>query len=101
MPALHASPAVAGSPSSHAVPSGADGFEQAPVDGSHAPAVWHWSDAAQTTGSRPMHEPASHASLRVQVLPSLHALPSAFAGFEHAPVVGSHVPASWHWSDAV
>jgi len=28
-------------------------------------------------------------------------VPSAFAGFEQAPVVVSHVPALWHWSDAV
>jgi hypothetical protein len=34
-------------------------------------------------------------------LPSLHAAPSAFAGFEHVPVAVSHVPAIWHWSEAV
>ncbi len=36
----------------------------------------------------------------VQALPSLHAAPSAFAGFEHWPVAMSHVPAVWHWSCA-
>jgi hypothetical protein len=34
-------------------------------------------------------------------LSSLHAVPSALFGFEHAPVVGSHVPATWHSSSAV
>jgi hypothetical protein len=37
----------------------------------------------------------SHASV-VQALPSLQALPSAFAGFEQAPLAGSQVPAVWH-----
>jgi hypothetical protein len=34
-------------------------------------------------------------------LPSLHEVPFAFGGFEHAPVAGSHTPAAWHWSEAV
>jgi hypothetical protein len=34
-------------------------------------------------------------------LPSLQAAPSVLAGFEHAPVPGSQVPALWHWSLAV
>jgi hypothetical protein len=37
-------------------------------------------------------------SLRVHAFPSLHAIPSAAAGFEHAPVLGLHVPATWHAS---
>ena len=41
-----------------------------------------------------MHVPAWHVSLGVQASPSLHALPSDFAGFEQAPVAGLHVPAS-------
>jgi len=40
-------------------------------------------------------------SVCVQALPSLQALPLAFAGFEHVPVVGEQVPAVWHWSEAV
>ena len=37
----------------------------------------------------------------MQALPSLQVAPSAFAGFEHVPVDGLHVPASWHWSLAL
>jgi hypothetical protein len=37
----------------------------------------------------------------VQALPSLHVVPSVFAGFEHMPVPVLHVPTSWHWSLAV
>jgi hypothetical protein len=37
----------------------------------------------------------------VQALPSLQALPSTLTGLEHAPAVGSQVPATWHWSATV
>jgi hypothetical protein len=37
----------------------------------------------------------------VQPLPSLHVVPFAAVGFEHVPVAGAHVPATWHWSLAV
>jgi hypothetical protein len=37
----------------------------------------------------------------VQLFPSLHAAPLLAIGLEQAPVVGSQVPATWHWSDAV
>jgi hypothetical protein len=40
-------------------------------------------------------------SVWVQGSPSVHAVPSAFAGFEQAPVVGSHAPAAWHRSLAM
>jgi hypothetical protein len=40
-------------------------------------------------------------STAVHALPSLHAKPSARAGFVHIPVAGSHVPAVWHASVAV
>jgi hypothetical protein len=52
-------------------------------------------------GLEPMHTPPSQASVWVQPLPSLHDVPSAFAGWEQAPVAGSHVPGVWHWSGAV
>jgi hypothetical protein len=55
----------------------------------------------QTTGSVPAHAPPWHASACVHALPSLHADPSAFGGFEQVPLVGLHVPGSWHWSCAV
>jgi hypothetical protein len=56
--------------------------------------VWHWSWARQETGLRPVHAPASHASVCVQPLPSSQAAPSGVAGFEQTPVTGSHVPAA-------
>jgi hypothetical protein len=40
-------------------------------------------------------------SVCVQALPSLQAVPSAFAGFEQVPFDGLQVPAVWHWSLAV
>src|SRR3989442_1776010 len=46
----------------------------------------------------PAHTPLWQVSNRVQALPSVHALPSGLAGFEHAPVAGLHVPGLWHWS---
>src|SRR5438445_3415424 len=62
--------------------------------------MWHWSEAAQTTGWLPVQVPLWQVSVCVQALPSLHAVPSAFAGFEHVPLAGSQVPAMWHWSEA-
>jgi len=98
---VHASPTVLGLPSSHAVPSGFAGFEQAPVAWSRQmPAVWHWSLAAHTTPrqwSVPAHTPAWQASPTVLALPSSHAVPSGFAGFEQAPVAWSQA-LSWQAS---
>ncbi len=49
-----------------------------------------------------MHRPAlSQESPAVQGIPSLHGEPADFTGFEQAPVAGSQVPATWHWSSAV
>jgi hypothetical protein len=100
-PLAQASVCVHALPSSHALPSGFAGFEHAPVAGLHVPATWHWSSAVHVTGFPPVHVPDWHVSVCVHALPSLHALPSGFVGFEHAPVVGLHVPATWHWSCAV
>src|SRR5881296_2614658 len=83
------------------VPLGFAGFEHSPVAVSQVPATWHWSCAVQTTGLEPVHVPLSQVSLCVQALPSLHAVPLGFAGFEHCPVAVSQVPATWHWSCAV
>jgi hypothetical protein len=49
----------------------------------------------------PAHAPFWQVSVCVQALPSLQAVPFVATGFEQAPVAGSHVPATWHWSDAV
>src|SRR2546421_257729 len=56
----------------HVVPSGAAGFEQAPVPGLHVPATWHWSLAVQVTGLLPVHVPLWQVSVWVHALPSLH-----------------------------
>src|SRR5439155_4177291 len=61
---------------------------------------WHWSEAVQTTGLPPAQIPLWQVSVCVHALPSLQAVPLAFAGFEHVPAAGSQVPATWHWSEA-
>ena len=48
-----------------------------------------------------MQVPDWQVSVCVQALPSLQAVPFAAGGFEQRPVPVSHVPATWHWSDAV
>ncbi len=78
------------------VPLVAMGLEQAPVVGSQVPATWHWSDAVQATGFEPVQAPFWQVSVCVQALPSLQDVPLVAMGFEQAPVVGSHVPATWH-----
>jgi hypothetical protein len=85
----------------HAIPSAAAGFEQMPLLGLHVPATWHWSVAVQVIELVPMHVPLWHVSVWVQALPSLHAVPFVAVGLEHAPVLGLHVPAAWHWSLAM
>jgi len=88
-------------PSLHVVPFAATGFEHVPVDGLHVPAVWQESDAVHVTGFVPVHVPLWHESVCVHALLSLHVVPFAATGFEQMPVEGLHVPAAWHWSEAV
>jgi len=88
-------------PSLHDAPFVFGGFEQAPVDGLHVPATWHWSDAVQATGLAPVQRPAWQLEVPVHASLSLHEAPFAFSGFEQTPVDALHVPATWHWSDAV
>ena len=95
MPAAHVSPSVHALPSLHPVPSGASATEHAPLPGSQTP-TWHRSGAGHSTGGPAAHAPPWHVSVCVHAEPSLHAVPSALAGFEHVPVDGSHVPAAWH-----
>src|SRR5436190_325886 len=52
-------------------------------------------------GLLPVQKPLLQVAVWVQALPSLQAVPSAFAGFEHVPLAGSQTPATWHWSEAV
>src|SRR2546427_783189 len=101
MPERQVSVWVLALPSLQAVPSGASGFEHTPVDGLQVPATWHWSLAVQVTGLLPVQTPDRQESVWVQALPSLQAVPSGASGFEHAPVDGLQVPATWHWSLAV
>src|SRR5438094_920077 len=101
VPFSHVSVCVQALPSLHVVPLAFDGFEQVPVEGSHVPATWHWSEAMQVTGLEPVHIPLWQVSVWVQALPSLHAVPFVFGGLEHTPVLVLQVPTSWHWSDAV
>jgi hypothetical protein len=55
----------------------------------------------QVTGLEPVHVPLWQLSVCVHALPSLHVVPFAAVGLEHAPVLVLHVPATWHWSLAV
>jgi hypothetical protein len=101
VPATHAPELQVSAPlqavaSAQDVQSGLAGFEQTPVVVLQVPALWQTSEATQTTGFAPVQEPDWHASAWVQALPSLQELPFAFSGFEHAPVLGLHVPALWH-----
>jgi hypothetical protein len=88
-------------PSEHAVPSGAAGFEQVPLRGSHVPATWQTPGAPHVVVAPAVHVPATQVSFVSQALTSLHDVPSVAGGFEHWPVDVSHVPATWHWSEAV
>src|SRR5207302_797941 len=83
VPAWHVSLCVHALPSLHAAPSAFVGLEHCPVLESQLPTVWHWSAAAHVTGFVPVHVPAWHVSVCVHALPSVHAVPSAFAGLEH------------------
>jgi hypothetical protein len=88
-------------PTEQGVPSGFAGSEHAPVVGLHVPTSWHSSEAVQVIGAPGVQRPAWHVSACVHASPSSHVAPSGFAGSEHEPVTGSHVPASWHGSEAV
>src|SRR5439155_376888 len=101
VPLWQVSVCVQALPSLQVVPLAATGLEQVPVEWLHVPATWHWSEAVQTTGLEPVHVPLWQVSVCVQALPSLHAVPFADVGLEHAPVDVLHVPATWHWSEAV
>src|SRR5947199_14240 len=74
------------------------GAEHTPVAGLQGPGSWHWP-TARTTGFAPTQLPFWQASVCVQALPSLQAVPLVlFVGAEHTPVAGLQVPGSWHAS---
>ena len=83
-------------PSLHDEPFALGGLEQEPVAGLQAPASWHWSLAVQVIPFDPVHVPDWQVSDCVHGLPSSQVVPFGFAGFEHTPVVVSHVPGRWH-----
>src|SRR5689334_19051432 len=99
MPAWQLSPVEHALPSSHGVLSGFGGFTgQVPPE--HAAWIWHWSAGGHVTPVPPVQVPAWQVSPVEQELPSSHGVPLLLGGLEQ-PVVGEHVPATWHWSSAV
>jgi len=84
------------SPSLQGDPSVLAGFEQFPVAASQVPILWQALLAVQVTGLLPVQTPPWQLSLCVQLLASLHVVPSVFEGLEQFPVDLSHVPALWH-----
>jgi hypothetical protein len=72
------------------------GAEHRPVVGLHVPGLWQESPAAHLTELPAVQTPAWQVSFKSQAFPSLHAVPFDAIGFEHAPVLGLHVPATWH-----
>jgi hypothetical protein len=53
------------------------------------------------TGLDPTQVPPWHDEACVHALSSSHPVPFGFAGCEHCPFAGLHVPAMWHSSAAV
>jgi hypothetical protein len=70
------------------------GAEQFPEEESQVPATWHWSAAGHVFAAPVVQVPLWQVS--VHLLPQ--SVPFAFAGVEHVPEPGSHVPAVWHSS---
>ena len=77
-----------------------DGLEHAPVPGLHVPATWQRVRRGARHLVRPRARPVLARVCLVHALPSLHGVPFAATGFEQAPVLGLHVPATWHASAA-
>jgi hypothetical protein len=69
-----------------------------PITGSQLPAARQGSLVEQVIAEPPAHTPDWHDSPCVHAFPSLQLVPFAAVGFEHAPLLGLHVPATWHWS---
>jgi hypothetical protein len=57
VPLTHVSLVEQAFPSLQVVPSGAEGFEQTPVDGLHTPGKEHGPEAVQVTGLLPTQVP--------------------------------------------
>ena len=52
--------------------------------------------AEQSRAGPAVHVPLWHVSFTEQNRPSLQVVPFGAVGFEQVPVVGLHVPATWH-----
>ena len=92
VPAWQVSVWVQASPSEHAEPFGAVGFEHNPVPGLHVPARWHWSLAVQVTGLEPVHVPDWQVSVWVHAFPSLQVVPLGRGEASHASEVSLQTP---------
>src|SRR5947207_8286423 len=69
---------------------------------SQLPATGYRSSAVQVTVEVGLPQaPFWHVSPLVQALLPLQAVPLALFGFEHTPLIGSQVAATWHSSSAV
>src|SRR5579871_4868157 len=100
VPLVYLSLIVQTLPSLHGVLSGWSGLEHWPVLESQVPAWWHWSSGVRVTAVPPQAPPVQWSPV-VQALPSLHGVPFGWVGLEQSPVLGSQVPAWWHWSSGV
>ena len=96
LPPWQVSVRVQALPSLQPVPLFFCGFEHVPLAGLQVPTSWHWSCAVHVTGLAPVHAPPWQVSVWVQALPSVHVSPSGLVGLEQTPVVGLHIPATWH-----
>src|SRR5438094_473565 len=95
-PFWHVSPLVQALLSLQAVPLALFGFEHTPLIGSQVPAPWTASGVVRWLEVRGVpFRPFWHVSPLVQALLSLQAVPLALFGFEHTPLIGSQVPATW------
>src|SRR5438034_51106 len=91
------SPLVQALLSLSAVPLALFGFEHPPLIGSEVPATGLCSFPYPTLFRSGLPQaPFWHVSPLVQALLSLQAVPLALFGFEHTPLIGSQVPATWH-----
>src|SRR5690606_13648486 len=87
--------------SSQLVVSATGGSLHTPVPESHVPTSWHWYREVDATGIGPVQAAGCHVYVSVHASLSSQLVVSATGGSLHTPVPESHVPTSWHWSDAV
>jgi hypothetical protein len=91
-PPEHTSPPVHGLPSLHEAVLSACAQ---PVAGRHESSV-HGLASSHEAAAPGTQTPCEQASLTVQALPSVQAVPLGALGFEQGPFAGLQVPATWH-----